>query len=205
MIVTSYGFKRPVRPAHLPHLIGICGHPKSGKSEVQRILSEEYGVHPVDDGHALRQFCQQHLGLSHDETHTQTGKAGHTTILGRRWQNRDILGTLGAQLEAMFGEYIMPWIATRGLDPNQAYSFGSVRKIQGDFYRQQGGLILAIRNPLVHASPYAFDAFDESLVDVWIDNDAQARGLSREDGLKDLRDKVVAAIEARALFRGAAE
>jgi hypothetical protein len=196
MTCSRYGFKTPARPAHVPHLIALCGFPKSGKSEVQRILSERFGVHPVDDGYCLRQFAQQHLGLSHDDVYTQEGKARRTEVLGHKWQNRDILGTLGAQLEAMFGEHIMPWIACRGLDRSQSYSFGSVRKTQGGFFKQKGGVVIAVRRPGVAASPFAFDAFDESLVDIWIDNDGD---------LAALEDKVVTAIDSLALFREAAE
>jgi hypothetical protein len=205
MICTSYGFGKPQRPAHVPHLIALCGFPKAGKSEVQRILSERYGVHPVDDGYALREFAQKHLGLSHDDVYTQEGKARHTVINGRTWQNRDILGSVGKQLEDLFGDHIMPWMATRNLDPNQAYSFGSVRKTQGYFFKKLGGLVIAVNNPIAKASPFAFDAFDEAAVDIWIENDGQARQLSREEGLADLEAKVVDAIESLALFRSAAQ
>src|SRR6476619_5721995 len=96
----------------LPWLIGICGNPKSGKSEVQNILKEHYGYIPLDDGLALRQIARDHLGLSWEDVSTQEGKARFTEILGKNWQHRDILGTLGEKLEEMFGENITPWMTT---------------------------------------------------------------------------------------------
>lgn len=159
----------------LPRFIGLCGNPKAGKSLVQEILQERYGYTPVDDGHVLREFAVEKLGLSWDDVQTQAGKAGYTEILGKNWQNRDILGTLGAQLEDMFGEHIMPFIATRNLANNGRFSFGSVRKSQGQFYRDQGGLVVEVQNPLAKDSPYAFDRFDRSYVDAVIVNDALTR------------------------------
>lgn len=38
-------------------------------------------------------------------------------------------------------------------------------------YRARGGKIIGVRRPGVGPSRYEFDWFDESLVDVWIDND----------------------------------
>lgn len=178
----------------MPHLIGLCGHPKSGKSEVQKVLNKRFGVIPIDDGEVLRQFCIDYLGLSYDDVYTQEGKARSTNILGRVWQNREILGELGNRLEAMFGESIMPYIATRSLNSDFSYSFGSLRKSQGHFYKNRGGLIIGVRNPLAQPSEYQFDLFDDDIVDFWIDNDAQARGLARDEGLLDLERKVVDAV-----------
>lgn len=178
----------------LPHLIGLCGHPKAGKSEVQRLLQELFEVAPVDDGLALRSFSVAHLGLTWDDVATQAGKQRNTKILDRDWQNREILGELGKKLEDLFGDHVMPFMATRNLDPSKSYSFGSVRKTQGQFYRKQGGVIIGVRNPQAEPSPYAFDKFDEELVDYWIENDAQARGMSDSEAMADLEGKVLVAI-----------
>ncbi len=175
---------------HIPKYIALCGNPKAGKSEVQNILLSQYGVTPVDDGLVLREFCVKNLGLTWDDVQTQEGKARHTTVLDKHWQNRDLLGTLGKQLEDMFGEHIMPYIATRRCADGHSYSFGSVRKTQGQFFREAGGVVVGIRNPVAAPSGFDFDKFDESLVDYWIHNDAQSRGLSRLEGLMDLEQKV---------------
>lgn len=179
-----------------PRLIGICGNPKSGKSEVQRLLQEHLDYLPVDDGLPMRAFCTQHLGMSWNDVNTQEGKAGFVEILGKRWQRRDILGTLGNHLEEMFGKDIFAYIATCALDPKLRYSFGSVRRDQGAFYRQQGGVIIGVRNPLAPPSPFEFDRFDESQVDIWIDNNGLAEGMPAEDARMDLGIRVLTALSA---------
>lgn len=183
----------------LPRFIALCGNPKSGKSEVQKILHRHFGYEPVDDGHVLRQFAVEKLGLSWDDVQTQEGKARFTEILGKTWQNRDILGTLGNQLEDMFGEQIMPFIATRSTQPGGLYSFGSVRKTQGHFFKQHGGIVIEVCNPLAGPSPFAFDKFDASAVDHKIYNDALFRGLEKEVALIDLEEKVISAVNQLAV------
>lgn len=170
-----------------PRLIGLCGHPKSGKSEVQRILAEEYGIIPVDDGFVLRKFAVDNLGLTWDDVMTQEGKANYTRILGRDWQNRDILGTLGKKLEDMFGEHIMPMIAVNACDPDGFYSFGSVRKTQGHYYNQRGGVVIEVIRPGALPSGYDFDKYDQSAVKRTILNDGS---------LEDLRVEVIRTIES---------
>lgn len=43
----------------LPRYIALCGHPRSGKSEVQKILKDHYNVTPVDDGAILRETAMK--------------------------------------------------------------------------------------------------------------------------------------------------
>jgi len=179
----------------LPRYIGICGNPGSGKSEVQRILRDRYSVQPVDDGYALRDFCQIHLGMSYDDVHTQSGKAGWTIINGRRWNNRKVLGEFGLALEATFGVDIIHWMAARRLPAGGCYSFGSVRR-NAEAIKAEGGILLAVRNPFTQVRENEFDGFRIDLIDVWIDNDVQDSGLGTEAGLGDLEAKVVAAIES---------
>src|SRR4051812_40419106 len=107
----------------LPQLIALCGHPKSGKSLVQKILLERFDVQPVDDGRALRKFAVDNLGPTWDQVLTQEGKASHIELLGRRWQVREILGELGNRFEAMFGKDVMPFMACQNLVGRASYSF----------------------------------------------------------------------------------
>lgn len=168
----------------LPRFIALCGHPKSGKSEVQRILHQEFSVVPVDDGEVLREFAINYLNLSVEDVYTQEGKAKTTEILGKEWVNRDILGTLGKQLEDMFGEHIMPFIATRNLSLDRSFSFGSVRKTQGAFYKANDGVVIQVVRPGATPSVFEFDKFDESLIDHVIQNDGSIEDL--EQKVKDL-------------------
>ena len=161
----------------IPHIIAICGAPGSGKSQVQKNLWKGWDVIAVDDGYPLRDFAKSHLGLTLTDVFTQEGKLRTTTILDKDWQHRKLLGDLGKQLEAMFGADIMPFMATRNLSARCAYSFGSVRRSQASFYKALGGLVLGVRRAGLAPSPYDFDKFDESLVDLWIDNDGSLEDL----------------------------
>lgn len=186
----------------LPRYIALCGHPKAGKSLVQEFLDEDYGYLPVDDGFAMRDFAMRHLGLTHDQVYTQAGKAEFVELGGKTWQVREILGQLGNRYEEMFGPDAMPMMAHQSIERRiregeesaDRFSFGSVRRQQGGYYKRLGGLIIGIHNPQALPSPYEFDKFDESLVDVWIENDALARGLSLDAARDDLQHKVWLAI-----------
>ena len=169
----------------LPRLIGICGHPGAGKSEVQRILRAPHGYEAADDGWPLRDIAIRHFGLSMEDVSTQRGKDRWSSVTGARIQNRDILGRIGNALESAFGDQILPWLAVQSLDPDARYSFGSVRRDQGKVYKSLGGAIIGVRRPGVGPSTFEFDRFDEDLVDVWIDNDG---------GLRELREKVLDAL-----------
>ena len=160
----------------IPHIIAICGLPGSGKSEVQKRLSSK-GIIPIDDGAPLREFAINNLGLTVADVYTQDGKLRTTRLLNKEWQHRQLLGDLGVQLEAMLGENIMPFMATRKLWTHQSYSFGSVRRRQAEFYKSLGGFVLGVRRPDVEPSPYEFDQFDESLIDMWIENDSTINDL----------------------------
>lgn len=163
----------------LPRLIALCGHPKSGKTEVQRFLIS-LGYNPVDDGWPMRDFAIRHLGLSPHQVQTQEGKAEHVTVAGKVFQVRDILGQLGNQLEAMFGADGIPFMAMQGLRDGKRYCFGCVRREQGAFYKRQGGVVIGVRRPGVGPSPFEFDRFNETLVDHWIENSGDLNDLEVE-------------------------
>lgn len=154
----------------LPHIIALCGYPGSGKTEVQTLLCE-LGVQAIDDGAPLREFSRSWLGLSHSDVYTQEGKLRSSKIAGKDWQNRQMLGELGKKLEEMFGPDIMPFMATRRLLDVACYSFGSVRRRQGWFYKDLGGVVIGIRRLGCGPTGNDFDEFDGDAVDYWIDND----------------------------------
>lgn len=160
-----------------PRLIGICGHPSAGKSEVQQILYAPHGYEPADDGWPLRDFAIRHFGMTLDDVSTQEGKARWTSVTGARMQNRDVLGRIGNALESAFGDQILPWLACQSLDPRRRYSFGSVRRDQGKVYKSLGGAVIGVRRPGVGPSEFEFDRFNEDLVDVWVENDGDLTDL----------------------------
>lgn len=151
-----------------PHFVAICGWPGAGKSEVQKLLAE-HGYQPVDDGACVRDFAVRQLGLTLNQVSTPDGKREVIDIAGREWVSRKVLGELARVLEGLFGEYAMPWIATRSLGPGM-YSFGSVRMRQAAFYKRLGGLVIGVRRAGVEPTGNVWDEFDESLVDIWIEN-----------------------------------
>jgi len=190
----------------LPRFIAICGNPKSGKSLVQEILFQNYGVQPIDDGEPMRDFAIRHLGLTYEDCYTQEGKLRFTNVLGEDWQNRKILGELGNRFEEMFGKHIMPWMAVQKTKGRPgSFSFGSVRRDQGAFYKSQGpALILEVDNPLASPSPYEFDRFDREIVDIRLNNDGLAAGMSPAMARRDLEIKVADALASWALKQKAA-
>ena len=152
-----------------PPFIALCGYPKCGKSTVQNILSE-FGFIPVDDGRVLRDIGKMMFGLGEDQVSTQEGKAGYVDLFGKQWQVRDILGTLGNILERTFGEYAVPAATIRNAcSPSLSYSFGSVRKNQGLYYKSLGGIVIQIDRKGCH-SDYDFDQWNKEAVDFVIDN-----------------------------------
>lgn len=184
-----------------PRYVAFCGVPKSGKSLAQEILLDNYGIEPIDDGAILREFAMKYLGATRDQVYTQEGK-----VSPAHWPNGDpmmnaqtgehmtwrrVLGLLGNQLEAMFGKYVMPMTACAQLDGLPGpFSFGSVRRDQGMYYKNNGGIIVEIINPQAVPTGNEFDNYDASICDYHITNDALARGLSVEGSKKDLQAKL---------------
>jgi len=161
---------------NLPPFIALCGNPGAGKSEAQKILHNALGYVPVDDGRPLRNIARDYLGLTEAQVTTQEGKAETVTINGQEWVVRDVLGEIGNAFEEKFGGDVIPLMAmhasgmTRSLS-KERFSFGSVRRKQGWFYRARGGVVIEIRRAGTGPLEYAFDRFDRSAVDIVVQND----------------------------------
>ncbi|WP_062120474.1 hypothetical protein [Aureimonas sp. AU40] len=177
---------------HRPRFIALCGNPGAGKSEVQRILSAEFDYRPYDDGFPIRDFAMRHCGLDERQVYTQAGKLETVTIAGKEWVVRDLLGQIGNRIEDLFGMHGIPAMAVAKANtaPDRCYSFGSVRRDQGAYYKAHGGIVVEVVNPLADDSPYEFDHYDRTIVDYRIENNALAYGLRPQDALHNLRQKV---------------
>ena len=153
--------------------IAICGYPDAGKSTVQRIMQDRYKIVAIDDGAALRRGAMAMFGLSEQHVTTSEGKSAKVIIDGKEMTVRQILGDLGCALEDKFGENIVPALTLAGLGPIDKsvdiFSFGSVRKGQGAFYRERGGIVVEVVREGTRPSS-DFDEYDRSVVDFTINN-----------------------------------
>lgn len=160
--------------------IALCGAPGSGKTTVQQILLEEFGVQPIDDGRILRDISIQCFGLTEEEVTTETGKNSYIEFLGQKWQVRQILGEIGRSLENIFGEHIVPHLTTQKhcADLSKNYSFGSVRRSQPQYFNQIGGLVVEIvKNGC--APKYDFDRY-VGKIDLTITNNGSREELRQQ-------------------------
>ena len=186
---------------NLPKYIALCGYSGAGKSEVQKILRADFDVLPVDDGWPLRDYAIRHMGATEAQVFTQEGKTqlawingapviDHVTGSHMTW--RQVLGRIGDQLEALMGTHHMAQCAMLRTElmpdsnPYKHFSFGSVRKDQAGAYKLKGGLVIGIKAPWAPWNENAFDLFDESAVDLWIENSVK--------DLEVLRKTIAAAI-----------
>lgn len=163
-----------------PIIVALNGAPGSGKSAVQETLSRHFGLKAVDDGALIRQHCMELFGLTKDDVSTQSGKKRHTEIQGVLWENRKILGEYGAALEATFGDLATPNAALgkcfadwpEDASKWNGYSFGSVRRGQGEAYNKRGGIVIEIDRPGVEQSGNIWDRYDQRWVNYTFINDS---------------------------------
>ncbi|WP_029029852.1 hypothetical protein [Salinarimonas rosea] len=195
------------RYAGLPRFIALCGNPGSGKSLVAEILQTRYGVQPVDDGWPVRDFAIRHLGMTETQVTTQDGKRETVQIAGAEWQVRKALGEAANALERTFGAHAMPWMAVLRCERSGRegpFSFASVRRDQGRFYKARGGVVVEIANPLAKPTGHEFDEYDRTCVDYTIENDALAHGCDPAIARADLEMKVDELVEVMLLRAAAA-
>lgn len=186
----------------VPKIIALCGNPTSGKSTAAEIIQEVYGHVAADDGRPLRMIAINYMGLTHEQVFTQAGKLEKVMLNGRAWTVREILGEIGNAFEEKFGGDIIP-IMSHNAQPKDAFlTFGSVRREQGRYWKEQGALVLEIKNPLAGPSPFEFDRYNPEYADHIIFNDGLARGLSKDEARADLMEKLIAVI-GQPVHRGA--
>lgn len=153
--------------------IALCGKPKSGKTTVAKILAE-YGYVIVDDGLPLRRAIHplfEPWGVDEADPFSQEGKARILNICGQQVTVRELLGNLGNDLEARFGD---EFLAKHAILSATRYAsapcvFPSVRKSQGRSYMESGILVVEVDRD-VPDSPHDFDQWAPQYVDIVLDN-----------------------------------
>lgn len=156
----------------MPKFIALCGYPKAGKSEVQKIISELYGYESVDDSEALREAGKILYNLTDWHVSTQDGKASLIDIGGTQVTVRKALGELGKYFEAQdpfhFPRLAIAKAVSRA--PKGQFVFASVRRDQPIFFRETGeALIIEVTRKGTEARD-DFDEYDRSCLDFSIEN-----------------------------------
>src|ERR1043166_5159295 len=83
--------------------IGLCGMPRSGKTEGRKILELEYGFVTLDTKQVLREMAATLTGLRSTDFVTQEDKEA----LFEGVQRRKIMGELGNVAEKLWGDSYM--------------------------------------------------------------------------------------------------
>lgn len=171
-----------------PLYIALCGKPTVGKDTVAKILSSRMKAAVIDDGLPLRLAAPHLFGFNPAHPFSQEGKLKQVAMPNGEGTRtvRDCLGTLGALLEQEFGEFVLPARAvalaeqTWRTEGTEIFIFPSVRRNQGQFYKDRGGFVVEIKRE-VSGSPYAFDNdYDRSCIDFTIDNSGTFEDLHDE-------------------------
>ena len=179
----------------LPQIIALCGNPGSGKSTAADLLVEAYGYELVDDGLPLRKMAMDYMGLTENQVFTQDGKLEMVELNGRTWQVREILGEIGNAFEEKFGGDVIPLMSYLQMKPGQHYVLGSVRREQGHFWADKGGIVIEIDNPEAGSSKFEFDQYSSAAVQHTVLNDGLAECLHEDDALLRLLGRLSDVIE----------
>lgn len=176
-------------------VIALCGYPKAGKSEVQKIVSALYGFTPVDDSRPLRDASKILYGLDEWHVASQEGKASLVELGDSRKTVREVMGELGVFLEER-DPYHFPRLALKECAahaPEGRFVFSSVRRNQNSFLkRQTKALVVEVVRAGCQPADI-FDEYDRSPIDVTIDNTIDP--LRPDASLQVLRDRVATALD----------
>lgn len=154
-------------------LIGLCGRPQSGKSEVARILIDHHNFTLIDVKDKLRSICAEVTGLPYYYF------TNHKDMVYRGQTLRAIMGEIGLTTERLFGESYLLDISLHGLDNNKNYVIDSLRQNQSDYFN---GEIIEVKSPNSISTGYSFDEYKKDKINYTLYNNGD---------LKDLSDSIV--------------
>jgi hypothetical protein len=170
--------------------IALCGYPKAGKTEVQRIISRRYGFASYDDSKPLREAAKSLYGLTEWHVTTQEGKASLLQVGNMKVTVRKAMGDLGCYLEEQ-DEFHFPRLAVQTcgkLDPEGRFVFASVRRNQPTFFKSTNqALVIEVTRDGCKPSD-SFDEYVRDPVDFSIENYRNPE--NPEQSLRDLEIRV---------------
>lgn len=177
--------------------VALCGYPKAGKSEVQRIISERYGFEAVDDSEALRNAAKILYDLTDWHVLTQEGKATLIQVGEETMAVRKALGDLGKYFEAT-DRFHFPRLAIKRANqksPDGRFVFASVRRDQPQFYRETGeAIIIEVRREGCSAQndfdEYTRDYLDFSIENVYNEDAPEASRRRLAASIADILDPI---------------
>lgn len=152
--------------------IALCGYPETGKSEVQRIISDLYGFHLYDDSKPIRDAVKTLYGLTDWHVQTQEGKRSLVRVGDIDLSVRKIMGDLGCYVEKK-DEMHFARVAVRTcktMMPDSKVVFASVRLRQPIFYKSTGEAIVIEVTRTGCGPSDVFDEYDRTAIDFSIEN-----------------------------------
>jgi hypothetical protein len=135
-------------------ILGLCGKPQSGKTEVRRILEEHYDYEVVCSKNLLYSFSSLVTGLPEAEFYDPSLK----NKMFRDKSHRQITGTIGNAIEELFGDnYLVERALLKCSANNQVVD--SLRKTQTVGFK---GYVVEVISDKSIETGNSFDEYDRS-------------------------------------------
>lgn len=151
-------------------LIGLCGKPQSGKSQVRKIMMERYKYITINTKHHLAEACGSLTGLAPELFLSQEGKS--TNYKGV--ELRTIMGNVQDSMEAMFGDYHSIQRSLSYYNITDYIVVDSLRKTQPLHFP---GLIVEVVSHRSVDTGYSFDLYIRDRIDYTLDNNGTVADL----------------------------
>ena len=161
-------------------IIGLCGKPHSGKSEVANILVAKHKFQYIDTKDKLRQICSEITGIPYSTFTTSSGK----DQLYKGIKLREIMGTVGLSLEKMFGaDYLLAEAMKQYKNGNAVVD--SLRQKQAVYFR---GYLVEVKSTRAIDTHLSYDKFDKEFINYKLENSGDLGDL--EDSIKTMLSKI---------------